>query len=78
MQSQGTEYEGMIEMAHKNLQLVEKFNKTKTGLPSLFVLDPLLTLVSALATGEATPKEIVEQIDRMELICMENGIPEGT
>ncbi len=69
----------MIEMAHKNLQLVEKFNKTKTGVPSLFVLDPLLTLVSALSMQETTdPKEVVEQIDRMELICMENGIPEGT
>jgi hypothetical protein len=45
--SQADNNEMMLEMSEKQLRLSEATNKTKAGDDSIFMLDPLLTVVSA-------------------------------
>ena len=44
----------------------------------MFILDPLLTMVSVLSQAEAPNSEVLETISKMEDICAENDIPDGT
>ena len=68
----------MLEMSEKQLRLSEATNKTKTGEDSIFILDPLLTLVSAQCQVDGMSKDVFNNIERMERVCALNGTPDGT
>lgn len=75
---------GMLEMARKTLEVSEFHNKPadENAPPSLFIMDPLLQLISYLSQGGQTPDEQRNQefsdcVDRLERIYGENGIVDG-
>ena len=70
-------------MAQKNLEIVEKANKPTDpdAAESLFILDALLQLVSMQCQANKDKiynDEIAANIARMERICGENGVVDGT
>lgn len=69
-------------MATKHLEIVERSNKpsSEDNPPSMFVLDPILQLVSIqcqVNQNGSRKDEITQNIERMERICGENGIIDG-
>jgi hypothetical protein len=63
-----------IEMSQKYVDISEATNVTTNGVPSLFLLDPILTLVSSLCYIEDSHTEALAQVEKMEQICAENGV----
>ena len=49
-----------IELSEKYVEISEATNVTKDGVPSLFLLDPILTLVSSLCYIEDQHNEALE------------------
>lgn len=70
--------EMMLQMAQKQLDLTEKNNQPTDEKPSLFILDPIVSLLSIQSQAKVDPKDLQKNIDRVELILFENGIADGT
>ena len=65
-------------MSKKFYEVIEKWNRTKSGKKSIFILDPLLTLVSIYCQISSMSADLDKSIEEMEEICKENDIAEGT
>jgi cell division protein FtsX len=68
----------MMEMARKQYEIIERTNVSKSSVPSLFLLDGLLQLISMLCQTQSMNEEASKQIERVAMICLENGIADST
>lgn len=64
----------MLELTLQCLKIAEKHNQKEDGTQSIFLLDPLVAYISMLSQTKTNNDQTLEQIERLQQICGENGI----